>query len=107
MVGSRARSSNVSSRLVGSVAWSQSRKGCFGFTIIADLFRVTMDGPVLSRCETLVAVVQPAHLRNTNDLTVGHYGSRLGRILRQPKVRPRAMIIGEVVLQQLAKMAMV
>jgi hypothetical protein len=32
MVGSRARSFNVSSQLVGSVASSQSRKGCLGFT---------------------------------------------------------------------------
>jgi len=41
IVGSRAKSPSVSLWLVGSAVCSQSRKGCFGLTTMADRFSMT------------------------------------------------------------------
>ena len=41
--GLLSRSGKVRWRLVGSAEWSQSRKGCFGLTTMADRLSVSID----------------------------------------------------------------
>src|ERR1700756_4632584 len=56
-----------------------------------------------SRRLPFVAVVQPAHLRNRNDLASSHDRARFRSVLRQRQVCPRLVVIREITLQEMAE----
>src|SRR5713101_2226918 len=63
--------------------------------------------PPLSRRTTFVTTVQAAHLRNGNDLTLVHDRSRVRSVLSQCQVRPRAVVVAQIDLQQPAKVSLI
>src|SRR5712691_11584519 len=108
MMGSRTKSGNVSLRLVGSAACSQSRKGCLGFTLHYHSGSIQYDHgkPETSRSTPLIAMVQPTYLRNGDDLPLIHDLPRFGRVLFQSEMCPRAVIIAQITLQYPPQMSL-
>jgi hypothetical protein len=60
----------------------------------------------VSHGPAFVTVVQPADLRNGDDLALSHDRSPFGSVLCQDEVRSGAVIVGEIAFQQMAKVPM-
>ena len=92
MVGSRTRSGSVRSRLLGSTEWRHSHTRLLGCDYDGGTVqRVHLVLPL--RRTPLIAVVQPSHLRNPDDLATAHDGAPFRRVFGKGQMRSRLVIV--------------
>jgi hypothetical protein len=62
---------------------------------------------VISRGAAFLAAVQPAHLRNGDDRALTHDRPGLGSVPLQSQVRPRPVIVCQIIPQHLTKVSLI